>query len=90
MLEVTCDRCNRTWYAPFEEGDEWENEPHVPSLTLMFRPSERSEVKVEFESLCESCTKTLSNYIGQLTRGHRRGPGAKKERRRAPSPEGSD
>ena len=64
VVEMECDRCGRTWYPEVVKG---EPEPSAPSAAAIFKDAAGKElVKVDYGVLCESCGKTVKNYLSNI------------------------
>jgi hypothetical protein len=76
VVEIVCDRCERTEYIPPEEVKE---HPDL-SVRLGFEVNETIEypssgvkagpfgTEVQFNELCSSCKKTVKNLFEQMTK----------------------
>ena len=66
LVQYECDRCTREWFKDYKEG---EDPPPAPSLYLKLdEVAGGSEVIVKFDSLCESCRKTVKGYIEHISK----------------------
>ena len=66
VYKYTCDRCGRTWY-PEVKPDEPTPETKSLQLKLMGRDG-TPVVDVSYDVLCESCEKTVGNYVEGLAK----------------------
>lgn len=57
VVEHTCDRCTRTWYVDAT------SKATLETLTLTFHGS-----TVEYNCLCDGCTKTVSALVAQIAK----------------------
>jgi len=64
VVEMVCDRCGRTWYPEVKKDGP---EPSAPSAAIVFRDEKGAEVvSVGYEVLCDSCSKTVLNYLSNV------------------------
>lgn len=61
VFKYVCDRCGRTW---FPEAKEHEAPPETRKLKLLLVGKDgETMVEVTYDTLCESCEKTVENYV---------------------------
>jgi hypothetical protein len=61
VFKYVCDRCGRTWFPEAREGEE---PPETRKLKLLLVGKDgETMVEVTYDTLCESCEKTVENYV---------------------------
>lgn len=61
-VRFECDRCSRQWFEDYEEGEDL---PDADSITLEMVSGDKT-IGVGFETLCESCSKSISNLVASI------------------------
>lgn len=62
-VRFECDRCSRQWFVDYNES---EKKPVAASFNLELKYADGSSSSVTFETLCETCKKSVSNYIASI------------------------
>lgn len=63
VVEIVCERCERTEYIPPEEHRE------EADLVILFGTEPGAvDISTTFEDLCSSCKKTVRNLADQITK----------------------
>lgn len=79
VLECGCDRCGRVWYV-----EQTEKGAPTGSFKLELTLPDGKVTKVIYETLCETCSKSVSNYVANIARDLKTVSKAKKD-----APEGA-
>lgn len=86
VLECGCDRCGRVWY------EEASTDPKAPlphpsgSFRMELMLPDGKVTKVIYETLCETCTKSVANYATNIARDLKTVSKAKKDAAEAAPP----
>jgi hypothetical protein len=62
-VEVTCDRCDRIEYRPFEE-EKGAPTPFLKAKALLLAEN----IDISFDDLCSPCEKTVKNLLESIAR----------------------
>jgi hypothetical protein len=66
VYKYECDRCGRTWFPEVEDG---KDAPETKKLELRLEgPDGTAIVEVKYDTLCESCEKTVENYVQSVAK----------------------
>ncbi len=74
VLQHECERCPRTWYSP-ADANLAKTELSVTGTLA------GTQVSVKYETLCETCTKTVSNLIAALGKEHKKSSPARRAKK---------
>lgn len=77
-VHFECERCPRTWFVDYEEGQEL---PEAPGFEGTLTTAAGESKEVDFRCLCENCEKAVSNYFDSIMKVQKKSPkrGAKKK-----------
>lgn len=64
-VRFECDRCSRQWFVDYGEGQPI---PEAASFKLELRSPDDTVFEVHFEILCETCRKSVTNYVRSIAK----------------------
>ncbi len=70
VLECSCDRCGRVWYEEVRTTDD--KLPMKTALSGSFKMEltmpDGKVTKVVYEVMCETCSRSVANYVTNIAR----------------------
>ncbi len=85
-VEYECERCDRVWYAKYEDGQDPPDSASLCGLTLFSAGSKKPTREITFNTLCDSCYQTVINLVDSMDKLKKKSP---KPRAKKGAPKGA-
>lgn len=71
-VELKCARCGRVWFQDYDP--KVGKVTGVTSIAVTVTENEKVVKSIDFDALCEPCTKAVANYVSQLDKVNKASP----------------